>query len=181
MMRKTLTLLLLLTAHTVSAEVIVKPGAACSAILPAQSQQLEWRDVGLLNPTTDKDFFVLCPFERESFNSTGDAESLEFWSGALIISNLSDSTTPLTVTCQLKEFVGGKRVRANSESIVLDADSQGALIWRSRRVVDADLSSFNASCRLPPRTAASSIVSVSTAQVSNEYINRVQAAIEAES
>lgn len=174
---QSLAILLLVLAHSALAEVVVTPGTACSAILPAQSELLEWRDVGLLNPTSDRDFFVLCPFERQSINSDNGDGSQNFWSGAIVVANTSDAETPVNISCQLKEFVGGNKVRTSGQSITLGAAGRGAVVWSSRDVSDPDLSNFNASCRLPPGTAASSIISVSTATASNEYIDRVLAAI----
>ena len=141
----------------------VASGSACNAILPGQSQQLEWRATGLINPSPTRDFFVICPMDRQTLLSDGDSASQRFWGGAVVVSALEDAVGESTISCQVREVVGGTRVGTRSETIALAAGEQGILVWTPRAVRDETLSSFHASCRLPPKTAVNTVVSVSSA------------------
>lgn len=166
-------LTLALGAVHAAADVSVIAGSACNAVLPGQAKQLEWRESGLINPSSSKDFFVVCPMTRVSASSaSGD---LGYWGSALVVSATATAGPSSTVSCQLREMTAGTRVASRSVSITLEPDQTGVLRWDPRRVRDDALSSYHASCRMPPQTEVNAIVTVSSADSGSEYLSALEA------
>ncbi|GAB5415403.1 MAG: hypothetical protein Cons2KO_30060 [Congregibacter sp.] len=171
MKNTTLLALTFFTATAAFADVTVVPGNACNAVLPGQSQQLEWRQNGLINPTTNKDFFVVCPMERIS--SSTDSGAFTYWGGAIIASASADAAETSSVSCQMREMVGDTRVASRSASVTLAPGETGVMTWSPRRVRDDSLSSYHASCRMPPQTQVNTAISVSAIDGDASQLNAV--------
>ena len=139
-----------------AADVLTVPGSACTAINPAQSQQMEWRDYGVINRDPSRALFVTCPVTRNRGDFTDDQSRL---GAAALVFNADDPGLPAKeISCRFKEFVGGNAVRGRTENMDVASMQQASMVISDWVINDSELSHFQFTCKLPPLTGVSALL-----------------------
>lgn len=116
---------------------VSNPGSSCQAITPAQATRIEWREEGLSNTDTGTDWFVVCPFPRES----GRSEQV------FSMRAVNETAASIDLVCILRE----RRDGAVLQRLRLEGTVEGetAVSYQWTLTPEAHNSVVNAVCQLP--------------------------------
>ncbi len=132
---------LLLTSGASAQSLFTVHASICEAINPAQSQQMEWRETGLVNRDPSRSLWVMCPIPLENLSG-------EFEDSSISMSVGNSNSSPIEIRCILRAgSMASGRLETFSKTVAVGSRDTASFVWE---IFDNSLVAPSIACNLPP-------------------------------